>query len=234
VKKISKHLTVANVVAFAALFIALGGASYAAFKVPKNSVGSRQLKVGAVTSSKIKKGAIGAAQIDIGALGTVPNAAHANAADSATKATDAATAAKATEAAVAAKATSAENLGGLTAQQIIAAARPSCPADTVEVGGLCFERKERPSETTWTAALKACAADGRFLPTMGELAAFLVRVNPPEERGDDDEWVSDVWHAEDGTVWTYTFEIKPGANPSFDIRPINAGSKPFRCVTAPE
>ncbi|HTT94529.1 MAG TPA: hypothetical protein VMF55_07635, partial [Solirubrobacterales bacterium] len=105
-KRIRKHLTVANVVAFAALFIALGGTGYAAFKLPKNSVGSRQIKVGAVTAAKIKQGAIGRAQIDLGALGTVPtsaNADHATAADSATRAT---------EASIAAKATSAERLGG--------------------------------------------------------------------------------------------------------------------------
>ena len=40
-----------NVVAYAALFIALGGSSYAAIKLPANSVGNRQLKKGAVTAS---------------------------------------------------------------------------------------------------------------------------------------------------------------------------------------
>ena len=39
------------VVALMALFVALGGTSYAALKLPKNSVGNRQLKTGAVTSS---------------------------------------------------------------------------------------------------------------------------------------------------------------------------------------
>lgn len=43
-----------NVVAIVALFIALGGASYAAIKVPDNSVGSRQLKKNAVNSAKVK------------------------------------------------------------------------------------------------------------------------------------------------------------------------------------
>ena len=231
-KRIWKHLTFANVVACAALFIALGGASYAAFKLPKNSVGTRQIKAGAVTGAKIKAGAIGQAQIDLGALGTVPSAAHANAADSATKAAEAAIAGLATRAT---SATNADNLDGLSAQQIIAAARPSCPADTVEEAGLCFERKERPQERTWTEALKTCAADGRFLPTVPELAAFLVQVNPPEELADEDEWASDLWRVEStGEIWTYSLDIKPGGDPFFDIRPISGGSKPFRCVTAPE
>ena len=38
-----------------ALFIALGGTSYAAAKLPKNSVGSRQIRSGAVTQSKLEK-----------------------------------------------------------------------------------------------------------------------------------------------------------------------------------
>ena len=38
-----------------ALFIALGGTSYAAAKLPKNSVGSSQIRSGAVTQSKLEK-----------------------------------------------------------------------------------------------------------------------------------------------------------------------------------
>jgi hypothetical protein len=45
---------IANVVAFLALFIALGGISWAAIKLPKNSVGAAQIKKNAVTSAKVK------------------------------------------------------------------------------------------------------------------------------------------------------------------------------------
>src|SRR5215510_4527020 len=38
-----------------ALFIALGGTSYAAAKLPKSSVGSTQIRSGAVTQSKLQK-----------------------------------------------------------------------------------------------------------------------------------------------------------------------------------
>ncbi|MBS1880775.1 MAG: hypothetical protein JST31_14790 [Actinobacteria bacterium] len=48
-------LTYANVVATIALFVALGGASYAATQLPKNSVGAKQLKTGAVTPPKLSK-----------------------------------------------------------------------------------------------------------------------------------------------------------------------------------
>ncbi len=44
-----------NAVAYVALFVALGGTSYAAVKLPANSVGSAQLKKGAVTESKLSK-----------------------------------------------------------------------------------------------------------------------------------------------------------------------------------
>jgi hypothetical protein len=48
-----KRLTYANVVASLALFLALGGVGYAATQLPKNSVGTKQLKNGAVTGKKI-------------------------------------------------------------------------------------------------------------------------------------------------------------------------------------
>ncbi|HSS37862.1 MAG TPA: hypothetical protein VLT58_03740 [Polyangia bacterium] len=50
-----RHLTYANVAATLALFLALGGAAYAATQLPKNSVGTKQLKAGAVTAAKINK-----------------------------------------------------------------------------------------------------------------------------------------------------------------------------------
>lgn len=46
-----------------ALFIALGGASYASFKLPKNSVGPGQLKKSAVTKAKIKRDAVTGAKV---------------------------------------------------------------------------------------------------------------------------------------------------------------------------
>jgi len=52
-----RHLSYGNVVATLALFIALGGASYAALRIPANSVGSAQIKTGAVTLNKIAKSA---------------------------------------------------------------------------------------------------------------------------------------------------------------------------------
>lgn len=53
VVRFRNRLTYANVVATLALFIALGGASYAAISLPAGSVGPRQLRAGAVTLGKL-------------------------------------------------------------------------------------------------------------------------------------------------------------------------------------
>jgi len=98
----------ALVVAFVALLIALGGTSYAAFRLPRNSVGTKQLKHNAVTASKIKNGAVTASKINTSGL-TVPNALHANSADSATNATNATHATTAGTATNATHATTADN-----------------------------------------------------------------------------------------------------------------------------
>lgn len=45
--------TYSSVVATLALFIALGGAAYAATSLPRNSVGSAQIRDGAVTPAKL-------------------------------------------------------------------------------------------------------------------------------------------------------------------------------------
>jgi len=55
-------LNYANVIATIALFVALGGAAVAA-GLPKNSVGTNQIKRGAVTAAKIKRGAITSGKI---------------------------------------------------------------------------------------------------------------------------------------------------------------------------
>ena len=48
----------ALVVAFVALFVALGGTGYAALQLPKNSVGSKQIRKGAVKTSEIANNAV--------------------------------------------------------------------------------------------------------------------------------------------------------------------------------
>jgi hypothetical protein len=52
------HLTYSNITATLALMIALGGTSYAAFTLPHNSVGPRQIRAGAVRSRQVKNGSL--------------------------------------------------------------------------------------------------------------------------------------------------------------------------------
>jgi len=53
-----RHMTFANVMSVIAVFIALGGASYAAINLPKNSVGTKQLKGKSVGTKQLKGNAV--------------------------------------------------------------------------------------------------------------------------------------------------------------------------------
>jgi hypothetical protein len=59
---VRKRVTYSNVIATMALFIALGGVAVAA-GLPRNSVGPKQLKRGAVTAAKIRKQAVNSAKL---------------------------------------------------------------------------------------------------------------------------------------------------------------------------
>jgi hypothetical protein len=84
----SRRPSASLVIAILALVMATVGTGYAAFKLPKNSVGSKQLKKNSVTKAKIKKNAVNGAKvkdhsltgadINLAKLGTVPAAETAN------------------------------------------------------------------------------------------------------------------------------------------------------------
>ena len=72
--RLRSHLTYANVMATIAVFIALGGGAYAVTALPKDSVGTKQLRKSAVTSSKVKDNSLlvrdfRAGQVPIGPRG---------------------------------------------------------------------------------------------------------------------------------------------------------------------
>jgi hypothetical protein len=114
--KMRGGLTYANVMATIAAFVALGGVGYAAVVVPPDSVGTKQLRNGAVIGSKVKDQSLTRADIDISKLGVVPAASyagsasradHANTADTASAADTANTATSADTATTANTATTA-------------------------------------------------------------------------------------------------------------------------------
>lgn len=58
----------ALVISFVALCLAMGGTGYAALKLPKNSVGSSQIKTGAVQRADLAKNAVSADKVADGSL----------------------------------------------------------------------------------------------------------------------------------------------------------------------
>lgn len=74
-----KHLSFANVTSLLALFVALGGTSYAVAtigtkQIKNNSVRGVDVRNGTLTSRDIKRGSLGGKAIKESALGTVPRA----------------------------------------------------------------------------------------------------------------------------------------------------------------
>lgn len=142
IRTLQAKLTYANVVATMALFCALGGGAWAATRAAPNSIGSRQLKAGAVTNGKVASGAITAAkvaegtltgaQINLAALGTVPTAVSAQSAANA---------------------------------DALAGHRAACPANTTLIRGLCFDSSSNPEAPNLEAAASDCAAKGGYLPS---------------------------------------------------------------------
>lgn len=140
----------ATIVAYLALFVALGGTTYAATSLPANSVGTKQLKNGAVTTAKLHDHAVTGAkvanhsltgvQINASTLGAVPNAAHA---------------------------ADANRLAGSPPSTYL----DHCPSGLKHAPGtdLCYDVTERPM-VSWTDALKVCALAGLHLASAGELA----------------------------------------------------------------
>jgi hypothetical protein len=62
----------ALVISLIALFVAMGGTGYAALKLPRNSVGSKQIRTGAVGSSEVKNGALRRRDFAAGQLSAGP------------------------------------------------------------------------------------------------------------------------------------------------------------------
>jgi hypothetical protein len=62
-QRIRSHLSFANVMSIIAVFVALGGTSFAAVQLAKNSVGAKQIKKNAVTASEVKRNAVGASEL---------------------------------------------------------------------------------------------------------------------------------------------------------------------------
>ena len=228
-KRLHTHLTYANVVATLALFIALAGGTAVAAKhllLPKNSVGTKQLKNNSVTGAKVKDGSITASKIALSSLGTVPNAAHADSATSAGTAESAKIAGTATNATTATTATTAQSLQGLSPDQIAAMAKLTCPADTKLIAGTCFETAQRPA-TNWETAVRTCAKAGRVLPNSSQLTTFDI-LGPSTES----EWTSELQYTSDLGYRAVVMNITSNGY-SLNVVAMGGGSQAYRCVVPP-
>src|SRR3954454_23620754 len=71
-ERIRRHVTFANVASLMALVFAMGGTGYAISSLPKDSVGTRQLRKDAVVSSKVKDGSLKTLDFKAGQLPVGP------------------------------------------------------------------------------------------------------------------------------------------------------------------
>lgn len=148
------------VIAVIALVIALAGTAYAAHKLGKNTVGSRQIKAQAVTTAKFHNDAVNGEKvgdhsltgddINLAQLGRVP---------------------KATESQSTAAAGTLESHPA------------ACPPATRLIHGICFDTSSSGPVTGVTTAADACAAKGGYLPTTEELAGTRGTLNLGDGNG---------------------------------------------------
>jgi hypothetical protein len=119
----------ALIVSTVALVVAMGGTGYAALKLPRNSVGTKQIKKNAVTGLKVKNHSLTSDDINVARLGTVP---------AATQAVNASNAAHATSADNASHADSADSVGGHTFTTFtkLVATNTTTPQTALDFAGL--------------------------------------------------------------------------------------------------
>jgi hypothetical protein len=67
--RVRARLTYANTMATIAVFIALGGTTYAAATLPRDSVGTKQVRTGGVGKSELRTNSVGKAELRTGAVG---------------------------------------------------------------------------------------------------------------------------------------------------------------------
>jgi hypothetical protein len=219
------RLSYANVVSTLCLFLVLGGGAYAATKIPKNAVGTAQLKNGSVTGQKVAANTLTGANIDASTLGTVRNATHAASADSAGTASHAASADSAGHAGSAdsaGHATSADSaanasqLGGSPPS----AYRDSCPSGTkLRTPALC-ESTSVEGHVTYTEAIEACAARSLRLPSPSEAESLKSSIYAV--------WTDDFWTNGPTSYALYYIESTHG------LHALESGEEAnVDCVTTP-
>jgi hypothetical protein len=138
-----KRHSYASLTATLALFVALGGTSYAVLKIDSadvvdNTLRSRDRRNRTIQARDVRRNGLGAGVVKESALGKVSRAAQA------------------------------DRLGGAAEGDL----RLKCPTDTVAKAGVCIEGSARPAEG-FLGAINRCDQVGRQLPTMPQLDTFV-------------------------------------------------------------
>jgi hypothetical protein len=205
-------LSYSNVTATAALFVAMGGTSYAVMRVDSNdvvnnsirskdlhnnSVRSRDLRDRTLQARDIRRNGLGGGVVKESALAEVP------------------------------RAVDAERVGGASAQDL----RVRCPADTLAQAGVCIERSGRPP-TGFLGASSICDSMGRGIPTLAQLDRFARSQGPLTTEG---EWTASVYlYASGGSSFDEleALVVSGGGDVSRD-RVFSPNQHAFRCVALP-
>jgi hypothetical protein len=208
--KLRSSLTYANVMATIAVFVALGGTSYAvktgsidSRELKNNSVRGQDIRNNAVASADIRNGAVKGSDIDESSVGKIPTAGAAD------------------------RAATADQVGGRTAAQLTL----SCPADTTPVAGLCFETAPRVAANL-SSASRTCALAGRRLPDWGELDAYgnVVGFTAAEITSNyyiEESDMANVYH------FSYVAAQRATNGNSGAGATNSSDAQPFRCVVPP-
>ena len=195
----------ALVISLIALFVALGGTSYAAISLPRNSVGTTQLKKNAVTTKKIAAGAVTASKINPAGL-SVPLLN--GLASTAFLAVDG-------------KAADSDKLDGQSSSAFV----PSCPAGTTQMYDFCVS----PAGTgTFDTAFIACVVmdPAMRLPDFSELATIqrIIANTTAEE-----DWTTNLTDSTHAMTQSIT---SPGHLVSINEHPIG-DTLSYRCISTP-
>jgi len=199
-----RHISYANVVATLALFIAIGGSSYAALRIGSrdirnNSIRSVDVRNNGITSKDVRNRSLRARDVGRDALGggAIKESRLARVPDSAL-------------------------LEGKPAFDF----RVRCPAGTISKAGMCVEAAARPP-LAFSFAIGTCSNDGRQLPD------YAVLSRTGEENGPlspQPEWTSSVY--EGGPDELKVVLVTSNGGEAF-APAIGPTPRPFRCMALP-
>jgi hypothetical protein len=200
-----QRLTYANVMSTIAVFVALGGSSYAALRIDSsdianNSVQSVDVRNRTISERDLKRNTLGGRSVRESRLGRVPHAKNA------------------------------DRVGGMTVADLLV----KCPTGTFPIADVCAETTPRAAAAYGTAVVQCSSAGvpagpGRRLPTHGELQAALTAV----QLAPGGELTSDVYPSSMAAGGFEVLYVTSQSGNVAGTSDTHAGAKAFRCVADP-